>query len=195
MKIFSALYERTLEWSKHRFAAYYLGALSLFESIFFPIPPDVMLAPMSLSQPNKAWRFATITSVASIVGGVIGYLLGATLFDPLVAPLIEQMGYQDKFSTIVTWFEEWGIWVVFLAGFSPIPYKLFTVSAGMLSMAFLPFVLASAVSRGLRFFLVAGLIKQFGAAMESKLRKYIDILGWGLVAIIAIYIVYKQLFG
>lgn len=195
MKIFSALYERTLEWSKHRFAAYYLGALSLFESIFFPIPPDVMLAPMSLSQPNKAWRFATITSVASIVGGVIGYLLGATLFDPLVAPLIEQMGYQDKFSTIVTWFEEWGIWVVFLAGFSPIPYKLFTVSAGMLSMAFLPFVLASAVSRSLRFFLVAGLIKQFGAAMESKLRKYIDILGWGLVAIIAIYIVYKQLFG
>lgn len=150
---------------------------------------------MSLSQPNKAWRFATITSVASIVGGVIGYLLGATLFDPLVAPLIEQMGYQDKFSTIVTWFEEWGIWVVFLAGFSPIPYKLFTVSAGMLSMAFLPFVLASAVSRSLRFFLVAGLIKQFGAAMESKLRKYIDILGWGLVAIIAIYIVYKQLFG
>lgn len=195
MKIFSALYERTLEWSKHRFAAYYLGALSLFESIFFPIPPDVMLAPMSLSQPNKAWRFATITSVASIVGGVIGYLLGATLFDPLVAPLIEQMGYQDKFSTIVTWFEEWGIWVVFLAGFSPIPYKLFTISAGMMSMAFLPFVLASAVSRSLRFFLVAGLIKQFGAAMESKLRKYIDILGWGLVAIIAIYIVYKQLFG
>lgn len=195
MKIFSTLYERTLAWSQHKFAVYYLGLLSFFESIFFPIPPDVMLAPMTLSQPQKAWRFATVTSVGSIVGGVLGYVLGATLYEPLVAPLIQQLGYQAKFNTVIEWFEVWGIWVVFLAGFSPVPYKLFTVSAGMLQMAFFPFVLASAISRSLRFFLVAGLVKKFGAAMESRLRQYIDLIGWGLVSIIVIYIVYKQLAG
>lgn len=154
-----------------------------------------MLAPMALSQPRKAWRFATITSIGSLAGGIVGYLLGATLFDPVVAPLIEQMGYQTKFELILGWFNEWGIWVVFLAGFSPIPYKLFTVSAGMLQMAFLPFFFASAVSRSLRFFLVAGLIKRYGAAMEKRLRNYIDLLGWVLVSLIAIYIAYKQLFA
>lgn len=153
-----------------------------------------MLAPMALSQPQKAWRFATVTSVGSLAGGILGYLLGATLFEPVVAPLIEQMGYQAKFELIINWFDEWGIWVVFLAGFSPIPYKLFTVSAGMLQMAFLPFLFASAISRSLRFFLVAGLIKRYGAAMEERLRDYIDFLGWGLVGLIVIYIAYKQLF-
>lgn len=195
MKIFSALYEQVLEWSTHKFAIYYLGLLSFFESIFFPIPPDVMLAPMSLSRPQLAWRFATVTSLGSVFGGIIGYTLGATLFDPLVAPLIEQFGYQHKFQTIVSWFEVWGMWIVFLAGFSPIPYKLFTVSAGMLQMAFLPFVIVSAISRSLRFFLVAGLIKKYGEAMEHRLRNYIDLLGWGVVSIIAIYIVYKQFAG
>ena len=93
---------------------------------------------------------------------------------------------QHRFDRVIEWFKEWGVWVVFIAGFSPVPYKLFTVSAGMLQMAFIPFLIASAVGRGLRFFLVAGLIKWGGSAMEKSLRKWVDVLGWGLVALIII---------
>ncbi|MCJ8268902.1 MAG: DedA family protein, partial [Psychrosphaera sp.] len=159
----------------------YLSILSFAESVFFFIPPDVMLAPMALSKPEKAWRFAFYTSVASVLGGMVGYLLGSLLFEPVVQPLLVSMGYEHKFATISEWFEEWGIWVVFLAGFSPIPYKLFTITAGVLQMAFLPFVIGSAISRSLRFYLVAGLMKWGGKPMEDKLRLYVDRIGWGVV--------------
>jgi membrane protein YqaA with SNARE-associated domain len=115
---------------------------------------------------------------------VVGYLLGYLLFEPWIQPLITEFGYQQRFDTAMTWFSEWGVWVVFIAGFSPIPYKLFTVSAGFLQMAFLPFLIASAIGRGMRFFLVAGLIQWGGSAMEKNLRKWVDVLGWGLVALI-----------
>ncbi len=191
MKLFSHLYELTLKWAKHRYASFYLGIMSFAESIIFPIPPDVMLAPMSLAKPDKAWRYAAITSIASVLGGCIGYVLGYTLFDPVVMPVIEELGYQDKLDRIMSWFDEYGIWVVFLAGFSPVPYKLFTISAGVLNMAFLPFVIASAVSRSLRFYMVAGLMKFGGPLMEEKLRKYIDIMGWALVIAVAAYFVLR----
>ena len=115
---------------------------------------------------------------------IVGYTLGYLMFEPWIQPVITELGYQTRFDTIMTWFTEWGIRVVFLAGFSPIPYKLFTVSAGFLNMAFIPFLIASAVSRGLRFFLVAGLMQWGGAKMEQKLRRWIDILGWLVVIII-----------
>ena len=181
MNFFSKLYEMVLVWSKHRLAPVYLSILSFAESVFFFIPPDVMLAPMALSKPEKAWRFAFYTSVASVLGGMVGYLLGSLLFEPVVQPLLVSMGYEHKFATISEWFEEWGIWVVFLAGFSPIPYKLFTITAGVLQMAFLPFVIVSAISRSLRFYLVAGLMKWGGKPMEDKLRLYVDRIGWGVV--------------
>lgn len=186
MKFFSAIYEWTLKWAEHKFAPRMLALLTFSESIFFPIPPDVLLAPMVLAKPEKAWRFASITTVSSILGGTIGYLLGYLMFDPWIQPLITEFGYQHRFDTAMNWFSEWGVWVVFIAGFSPIPYKLFTVSAGFLQMAFLPFLLASAIGRGLRFFLVAGLIQWGGSAMEKSLRKWIDVLGWGLVSLIII---------
>lgn len=186
MKLFSAIYEWTLKWAEHKFAPRMLALLTFSESIFFPIPPDVLLAPMVLAKPEKAWRFASITTVSSILGGTIGYLLGYLMFDPWIQPLITEFGYQHRFDTAMNWFSEWGVWVVFIAGFSPIPYKLFTVSAGFLQMAFLPFLLASAIGRGLRFFLVAGLIQWGGSAMEKSLRKWIDVLGWGLVSLIII---------
>ena len=170
-----------LRWARHRHATKYLGGLSFSESVFFPIPPDVMLAPMALSQPNKAWQFAFITTIASILGGIAGYWLGYFAFDAWLAPLIEDWGYTHKIETAMQWFKDYGVWVVFLAGFSPIPYKIFTVSAGFLHMAFLPFVLASAIGRGARFFLVAALMRWGGAAMEQKLRQYIEVLGWSVV--------------
>jgi len=186
LNIFSALYEWTLKWAKHKFAPRVLAILSFTESVIFPIPPDVLLAPMVLAKPEKAWRFASITTIASILGGILGYVLGYLMFEPWIQPIITELGYQHRFDMVMEWFQEWGIWVVFIAGFSPVPYKLFTVSAGLLQMAFIPFLLASAIGRGLRFFLVAGLIQWGGAAMEEKLRHWVDKIGWALVAIIGV---------
>ncbi|MBA6416316.1 DedA family protein [Colwellia sp. 6M3] len=188
MKIFSALYEWTLKWAEHKFAPRILAVLTFAESVFFPIPPDVLLAPMVMAQREKAWRFATITTVASVLGGIVGYGLGYLMFDPWIQPLITEFGYQARFDKAMLWFSEWGVWVVFIAGFSPIPYKLFTVSAGFLNMAFLPFLIASAVGRGMRFFMVAGIIRWGGAAMEKKLKQWVDVLGW--LVVIAIVVAY-----
>ena len=191
MKIFSALYDWTLKWAKHKFAPYILAFLSFAESVFFPIPPDVLLAPMVLSKPDKAWRFASITTIASVVGGICGYVLGYLMFEPWIQPIINELGYQHRLEQVMEWFSQYGVWVVFIAGFSPVPYKLFTVSAGFLHMAFIPFLLASAIGRGMRFFLVAGLIKWGGSAMEEKLRQWADRIGWAIVIIIAIaYLTY-----
>lgn len=186
MKLFSAIYEWTLKWAEHKFAPRMLALLTFAESVFFPIPPDVLLAPMVLAKPNKAWQLASLTTVSSIIGGSVGYLLGYLMFEPWIQPLITEFGYQHRFDTAMNWFSEWGVWVVFIAGFSPIPYKLFTVSAGFLQMAFLPFLFASAIGRGMRFFLVAGIIKWGGSTMEKSLRKWIDVLGWGFLAVIII---------
>jgi len=192
MKLFSAIYEWTLKWAEHKFAPRILALLTFAESVFFPIPPDVLLAPMVLAKPESAWRLASLTTISSIVGGIVGYFLGFWMFEPWIQPLITDFGYQQRFDIAMDWFATWGVWVVFIAGFSPIPYKLFTVSAGFLQMAFLPFLLASAVGRGMRFFLVAGLIQWGGAEMEQKLRQWVDVLGWGLVALIVIAYIFLR---
>ncbi|WP_286235074.1 YqaA family protein [Thalassotalea sediminis] len=186
MKIFTSLYDWTIKWAKHKFAPHILAILTFAESVFFPIPPDVLLAPMVLAERRKAWFYATLTTIASVIGGVAGYALGYYMFEPWIQPVITEWGKQETFDQAVLWFQEWGVWVVFIAGFSPVPYKIFTVSAGFLHMAFWPFLLVSAVGRGLRFFLVAGLIYLGGDTMEQKLRKWVDILGWLLVALIVI---------
>lgn len=191
MRIFTSLYEACLKWAQHRHAEKYLAGLSCAESTFFPIPPDVMLAPMVLSQTNKAWRFALVTTIASVIGGILGYALGFFAFENWIEPLIQQWGYTEKLALAESWFSEYGVWVVFIAGFSPIPYKVFTISAGALAMAFLPFVIASAVGRGLRFFLVAALMKYGGPPMEARLKDYIEYIGWGVVALALVaYLVY-----
>jgi membrane protein YqaA with SNARE-associated domain len=181
--MFSSLYDKVLGWSRHPHAPWYLGGLSFAESSFFPIPPDVMLAPMSLARPNKALWYAMLTTVASVVGGVAGYLIGVTLFE-VIEPWLHQVGYYDKYLTAKAWFDEWGFWAIFLAGFSPIPYKIFTITAGAIAMPFVPFVIASFIGRGSRFFLVSLLMSWGGENMETKLRHYIDWIGWGLVVLI-----------
>lgn len=183
MRLFSSLYARTMAWSRHRHAPWYLGALSFAESSFFPIPPDVMLAPMSLARPDHAWRLALLTTLTSVAGGLFGYLIGYFAFD-LLEPHLKASSYWAHYQTAVVWFGEWGFWAVFIAGFSPIPYKVFTIAAGALSMALLPFTLASAIGRGARFFLVAGLMKWGGPRMESALHRHVDRLGWATVALV-----------
>lgn len=192
MKLFSSLYEKVMTWSKHPHAERYLAGLSFSESSFFPIPPDIMLAPMALAKTDKAFRFALITTVASVLGGIFGYAIGLWFID-LIQPLVGSGGrWEEKFVLTQEWFSEWGFWAIFIAGFSPIPYKVFTISAGAIGMLFIPFVLASLIGRGARFFLVASLMKWGGQEMELKLRKYVDIIGW-LVVIIGViaYIIYK----
>ncbi|MGF1547231.1 MAG: YqaA family protein [Thiotrichales bacterium] len=185
MKIFSPLYQRAMIWSRHPRAPWYLGGLSFAESSFFPIPPDVMLAPMSLANPRRAMWFALLTTIASVLGGILGYLIGYFAFDA-IAPWLEQTRYWAGYQKAVAWFGEWGFWAVFVAGFSPIPYKVFTIAAGALSMALLPFVLASLIGRGLRFFIVAGLMALGGERMERTLHRYVDWLGWATVALVVI---------
>ncbi len=191
--MFQKLYDKALHWSKHRHAAKYLFAISFAESSFFPVPPDVMLAPMALSQPDKAFHFALLTTIASVLGGMLGYAIGFFMFDA-IAPWLQTTHYWDSYLTAKSWFERWGFWAVFVAGFSPIPYKVFTIAAGTLSMAFLPFVLASIIGRGARFFLVAMLLAAGGEKLEVKLRSYMDRLGWTTVVLVVIFVgVYKFL--
>jgi membrane protein YqaA with SNARE-associated domain len=191
VKLFSPLYERALHWSRHRHAPWYLAGLSFAESSFFPIPPDVMLAPMSLANPARAWWFAALTTLASVIGGLFGYGIGVFAFD-LIEPLLHDAGYWPKYLQAKSWFDEWGFWAVLLAGFSPIPYKIFTITAGAIAMPLLPFALASVIGRGARFFLVAALMAWGGERMEALLRRYIDRIGWLLVAAVVVaFMIYR----
>ena len=191
--MFKKLYDKVIQFSKHRHATKYLAALSFAESSFFPVPSDVMLAPMVLAQQEKAWRLALITTMASVLGGMLGYAIGYFLFD-MIQPWLEGTHYWSKYQLAEQWFKDWGFWAIFIAGFSPIPYKVFTIAAGTLSMLFLPFVLASFFGRGARFFLVAGLLAWGGERFESKLRQYMDVIGWFVVILLVIALgVYKYL--
>lgn len=189
MKIFSELYRRVLKWSAHPLAERYLAGLSMAESSFFPIPPDIMLLPMTIAKPQNGWRLALITTISSVVGGVIGYFIGKYLFIYIGAGIIEFYHATDKFEQVKMLFDSYGVWIIFIAGFTPIPYKLFTITAGVLSMTFLPFVLASIVGRGSRFYLVAALGKWFGPRYGEKLHKVIDIIGWITLVIITILLI------
>lgn len=185
MKIFSPLYRRAMTWARHPRAPWYLGCLSFAESSFFPIPPDVMLAPMSLANPRRAWGYALLTTLTSVAGGLFGYLIGHYAFD-LLEPALRGSHYWASYQTAVSWFDRWGFWAIFVAGFSPIPYKVFTIAAGALSMALLPFTIASLIGRGARFFMVAGLMAYGGPRMEAMLHRYIDRLGWLTVAVLVL---------
>ncbi len=183
--MFSSLYVKVMRWSAHKNAPWFLGGLSFCESFFFPIPPDVMLIPMVLARVEKAWFLAALTTVASVIGGAFGFALGWWAFDA-ITPWVQSMGYWDHYIHTKEWFEQWGLWVILLAGFSPIPYKVFTITAGAMMMSFVPFVLASIIGRGGRFFLVALVIYMGGARVEPLLRRYIDWIGWLFVFILFI---------
>lgn len=181
MALFAAVYDRVMRWSAHRHARWYLAGLSFSEASFFPVPPDIMLAPMVVAQPDKSLRLAALTTVASVLGGLAGYFIGFFAIQA-VEPWILHYGYEQAYYQAQAWFREWGFWAVFLAGFSPIPYKIFTITAGALSLSLIPFLIASFVGRGARFFLVAKLLATFGPRVEPKIRKYIEWLGWLTVA-------------
>ncbi|MDP7562096.1 MAG: YqaA family protein [Methylococcales bacterium] len=190
---FERCYESMLLWAQHRHAVKYLFILSFAESSFFPLPPDVMLAPMTLSQPKRALFFALLTTVASVLGGVLGYMIGLYAID-WVMPWLQNSVYGASFIRVQSWFEQWGVWAVFLAGFSPIPYKVFTIASGAFGLVFLPFVVASILGRGARFFLVAGLIGWGGERLDRLIRQYMNTLGWLMVCLVVMVALGYQFF-
>ena len=174
------IYYWTLSLAERKLAGLWLALLSFAEASFCPIPPDVLLIPLCLGKMKKAFRFALICSIASVLGGLAGYAIGAFAWDTLANWFYDFIpGFTpEKFDRIRIWYEEWGWPLVFLAGFSPIPYKIFTVASGVLGMAVLPFLLASAVSRSARFFLVAFLLAKFGEPMKDQIEKHFNLLAF-----------------
>jgi membrane protein YqaA with SNARE-associated domain len=187
MKIFEPLYQQVLSWSRHRHAERYLAAMSFAESSFFPIPVDVMLAPMCLANRPKAWRFAAIAAAFSVFGGLAGYAIGFWAFDMIQPWLVESRFWSD-YEKSRDWLDQYGIWVIFIAGFSPLPYKVFTIAAGVAVMSLPVFIVGSIIGRGARFFLVAGLIVWGGDRLEDTLQKHVERIGWIVSAIIVIAI-------
>jgi membrane protein YqaA with SNARE-associated domain len=184
--------DRVLSWSKHPNAQWYLAGLSFAESSFFPVPPDVMLAPLVMAQRSRAWKLAAITTIGSVLGGLAGFAIGVWFIDAMI-PVLKDWDYWEGYLLSQEWFRQWGFWAVLAAGFSPIPYKVFTISAGAMAMPLAPFVLASIAGRGARFFLVAGLLYWGGERFDQALRKYVDVLGWVMVAlIIAAYFYFRH---
>ncbi|NKB77476.1 MAG: DedA family protein [Gammaproteobacteria bacterium] len=178
MKIFGPLYDRMMTWSRHRHAQKYLAFISFLESSFFPIPTSLMLAPMVMAQRDRAWYLASLTTVTSVLGGVFGYMVGYFLFEQVGEPIIEFYDAGDRFEEIKSWFGEYGVWLVVLAGLTPIPYKLCTIASGALGMALIPFVIASIIGRSSQFFLVALLVRFGGAKLEPVLHKWMEVIGW-----------------
>jgi len=180
------LYMRTLALAASPRAPWWLAAIAFAESSFFPIPPDALLIPMALARPDRAWRFAAICTVASVIGGALGYLIGFAVFDRLARPLIDFYGYGDRFAAFQDLYARYGLWVILIKGLTPIPYKIVTIASGAAKFNFVMFMAASAVTRGARFFLVAALLRAFGAPVrdfiERRLTLVTSMLAAGIVA-------------
>jgi membrane protein YqaA with SNARE-associated domain len=190
MKIFKPLYEKAIQWAAHRNAPWILGFLSFIEAIIFPVMPEVMLGPMCLAQPRRAYWFATISLVGSLLGAVVGYLLGHYAFE-LVRPLFDLLGWTAGIDewvgklTVMVQQSPWGaFWALVVAGFLPIPLKFFTWASGVVGVPMLPFLASMVVGRGKRVFLLAFAIRLGGEKAEAMLRRHIEPVGWIAVALI-----------
>ena len=171
---------RTYDWAMglagHRHALWALALIAFAESSFFPIPPDVLLIPMVLAARARAWRIAAVTTVASVLGGLAGYGIGAGLYEAVGQPIVEFYGMVERFEALRDRYNDWGGLIVFTAGFSPIPYKIFTISSGVAGLDLATFLAASAISRGARFFLVAALLWYFGEPIRVFIERNLPAL-------------------
>ena len=199
--MFKSLYKKCLDLAAHKSSKYYLAIVSFIESSFFPIPPDVMVIPMVISKKNDFIKIFLITTIFSVLGGMLGYLIGAFFFE-FGAHIMSFYGYEDKLSKIKEnlvnndGFYAW-LGVLFLAGFTPLPYKVFTIASGLIGFNFLIFVLISLISRGLRFFIVSYLSYKFGDLfneyMDKHGSKWFTIIGILIVIIgLIIYLIFKS---
>lgn len=189
------MYDWTLSLAAGRHAERALGVVSFVESSFFPIPPDVLLIPMIIARPERAWRLAFIATITSVIGGFFGYAIGYFLFEAVGQPILEFYGIVNKYDELRHLFDEWGAWIIIVKGMTPIPYKFLTITSGALHFDLLIFALASVVSRGLRFFLVAALLWKFGPPIRDFIEKRLTlVMTLGLVILIGGFVVLKYLF-
>ena len=190
--LFTRSYDAIMSWAKTKHAVSILSAVSFVESFIFPIPPDLFLIPLSISNPRKAYYFAMLTTIFSVFGGVIGYLVGV-YFSELFLSTLGWMFDEESVELTIKWMTEWGVMVVLISGFSPIPYKIFTVASGVTGLAFIPFLIASFVGRGMRFFLIGFIVSTGGDNLEKKLRKYSEVIGWTGLLILSVYVLFTYL--
>ena len=176
-----SLYGRVLALSARPNAPWWLAVISFAEASFFPIPPDVLLIPMALARPQRAWWLALVCTVASVAGGALGYFIGYALFEILATPLLHAYHYEAAFARFKDSYAEYGLWVILLKGVTPIPYKIVTIASCAASFNFGTFMAASVVTRGARFFLVAGLLRYFGDPIRDFIERR---LGWVLLAVL-----------
>lgn len=170
------LYDWTMGLAGHRHAIWALAAVAFIESSFFPVPPDILIIPMILAARQSAWRVAAVATVASVLGGMLGYMIGAVLFDTVGRPLLELYGNVDSFEEFQNLYNEWGGWIVAGAGFTPFPYKVITIASGVAGLDPVTFMVASVISRAARFFLVAALLWRFGPPIRVFIEKNLPIL-------------------
>jgi membrane protein YqaA with SNARE-associated domain len=193
--MFETLYARVKALAESRHAEASLAAVAFAESSFFPIPPDVLLAPMALARPERAWRFALVATAASVLGGVLGYAIGALLYDTIGLWLVNLYGYGAKMAALRATYAEWGWLVILVKGATPIPYKLVTITSGLLGYNFPLFVALSLVTRGARFFLVAGALNLFGEPLRRAMeRNFAAALGAFVALVVAGFVIAVKVF-
>jgi len=189
------LYDWTIRLSESPRAPYALGAVSFAESSFFPIPPDVMLLPMAMAKPQKAWFYAAICTITSVLGGILGYAIGALLYDSVGQWLIKFYGLGDKLDGFRALYQQYGHWIILIKGFTPIPYKLVTIASGLAAYDFFWFVVLSIITRGARFFFLAGILNRYGVPLRRFIEENLALVAIGLlVAIVGGFYAVKFLF-
>jgi membrane protein YqaA with SNARE-associated domain len=188
------LYDWCIAAADKPYATWLMGFVSFVESSFFPVPPDVMLIPMSLARPDRAWFYATVCTVTSVAGGLLGYFIGAVLYDSVGLWLIQLYGYGNKVEAFRQAYAEWGAWIILIKGVTPIPYKIVTIASGFAGYNIFMFVLLSLVARGMRFYLLAFLLNRYGdrarVIIEERLTFWVTLGAIVLVAgiIAALYL-------
>jgi membrane protein YqaA with SNARE-associated domain len=176
MKIIKKMYDWVLHWAETPYAVPALFLLSFSESSFFPVPPDVLLIALAISIPKKSFRYAAICSVASVLGGILGYYIGVYGYEAVGKPIVDFYHGQETMDKVKMWYEQYGFWGILIAAITPIPYKVFTIASGMFKFDFLSFLSASIIGRSFRFFVVAGLIWKFGPTIKDFIDKYFNLL-------------------
>ena len=176
MKFIRKLYDWTLNKAGHKNATWFLILVSFTESSFFPIPPDILLIPMILAKRLKAWFYAFICTISSVVGGLFGYAIGYFFYSSIGLIIIELYGLSNSFNIFENYYNQYGLWIILGAGFTPFPFKFITIASGVFNLNMLLFVIAAIIGRGLRFFLLSFLIYVFGDMIKNYLEKYFNIL-------------------
>ncbi len=165
------LYDWCIAAADKPHATWLMGFVSFMESSFFPVPPDVMLIPMSLARPDKAWFYATLCTLTSVAGGILGYFIGAVLYDSVGSRVMELYHLTDKMEAFRAAYAQWGTWIILIKGVTPIPYKFITITSGFAGYSFVMFVLLSIVARGMRFYLLAFLLNRYGAQARAVIEE------------------------